>query len=280
MKTFESKFESNDGITLYIRGWEPLRQPRAIVALAHGLGEHTGRYLHVAKTLADAGYALVGFDLRGHGRSGGARGHAPSPDALIQDIRRFFRFLVQRYPDFPHFLYGHSLGGLLSLAYAIHYSAGLKGVIVTGPALRSALQEEKAKVFMAKMLGSLVPVMTVPSGLDTAALSRDQDVVEAYIKDPLVHDRTSMGFGKSVLGVIDECFGRAREFKPPLLIMHGKADRITYPSGSEDFARLASETNQDVTLKIWESLYHEIHNEPEKAEVFKVMVEWMDKRLK
>ena len=132
---------------------------------------------------------------------------------------------------------------------------------------------------MAKILGSLVPAMTVPSGLDPTTISRDPEVVKKYVNDPLVHDKTSLGLGKSSLSAIDFCFAHAKEFVPPLLIMHGKADKLTYASGSEDFAKLASETNKDVTLKLWDGLYHEIHNEPEKAEVFKVMVEWLGKHL-
>jgi len=246
----------------------------------HGLGEHTGRYLHVGKILTDAGYALVGFDLRGHGKSGGPRGHFPSLNAVMQDIRQFSKFLVQRYPDIPHFLYGHSLGGLLSLAYALQYPAGLNGVIVTGAALRSSLQEQKNKIAMVNLLGSLLPKITVPSGLDATTISCDADVVQKYINDPLVHDKTSLGLGKSSLNAIDLCFAHAKEFAPPLLIMHGTDDKLTYPSGSEDFAKLATETNKDVTLKLWDGLYHEIHNEPEKAEVFKVMIEWIEKHLK
>ena len=132
---------------------------------------------------------------------------------------------------------------------------------------------------MAKMLGSLVPTMTIPSGLPNSGLSRDQKVVDAYAADPLVHDKTSMGFGKAALAAIDICFAGAEDFSHPLLIMHGKADQVTFPSGSEDFANLASQKNKDVTLKLWDGLYHEVHNEPEQAEVFKVMIEWLDKHI-
>ena len=279
MKTFESKFEGNDGTSFYVQGWEPDAQPKAVVVLVHGLGEHVGRYPHVGKAFTDAGYVLAGFDLRGHGKSGGARGHFPSLDAVMQDIRQFFQFVLKRYPNLPQFLYGHSLGGLLALTYAVQNKMELKGVMVTGAGLRSALQEQKIKIAMAKMLGSLVPTMTIPSELSVKGLSRDQKVVDAYVNDPLVHDKTSMGFGKAGLAAIDVCFAGARDFTYPLLIMHGTADPITYPSGSEDFARLASEKNQDVTLKLWDGLYHEIHNEPEQAEVFKVMIAWLDKHL-
>jgi len=275
----EPNTNMNDDITFYMQGWEPEGKPKAIVCLIHGLGEHTGRYAHVGKAFNDAGYALFGFDLRGHGQTGGARGHFPSLDVVLQDIRQFIGFQEQNNSGLPIFLYGHSLGGLLTLAYAIQHPDGLKGVIVTGSALRSALQEQKGKIMMARILGTLAPAMTIPSGLEAAAISRDQKVVDTYINDPLVHDKTSLGLGKAALTAIDLCFSHAREFIPPLLIMHGKMDRLTYPSGSEDFAKLAGETNKDVTLKLWDGLYHEIHNEPEQAEVFKVMIEWLDKHL-
>jgi acylglycerol lipase len=279
MKTFETKREDKDGTTFFIQGWEPDREPKAFIALVHGLGEHTTRYAHVGKAMTDAGYAMVGFDLRGHGKSGGARGHASSLDAYMQDIREFLRLMAERYPHIPHFLYGHSLGGLLALAYGIQYGMELTGVIVTGAALRSSLQEQKAKVALAKVLGTIMPTVAVPSGLDPSTISRDLQIVEAYKNDPLVHYSASLGFGKAALNAIELCFARAEEFPVPLLMIHGKRDKLTYPSGTEDFAKLVSAAGGHVTLKLWEDLYHEVHNEPEKAEVFKFMIEWLDKHL-
>jgi len=281
VKTFETRWEDQEGTTFFIQGWEPDNDaPKAFIALIHGLGDHSARFAHIGKVMAEAGYALVGFDLRGHGKSGGPRGHASSLEAYMQDIRQFFQRMEQHYPDIPHFLYGHSLGGLLALAYAIQYGTGLKGVMVTGAALRASLQEQKAKIAMVRLLGSIVPAMTLPSGLDPATLSRDPAVVQAYINDPLVHYSTSLGFGKAALNAIDLCFARASEFPVPLLIMHGKGDKLTYPSGSEHFAKLAGATGGDVTLKLWDGLYHELHNEPEKAEVFKFMIGWLDEHLR
>ena len=281
MRIFDSNWQGKDGIKFFIQGWEPqLAKPKAVIALIHGVGEHIGRYAHVGKALTDAGYALIGFDLRGHGKSEGVRGHIPSLDAVMQDIRQFFQQVTQRYPETPQFLYGHSLGGLFSLAYAFQYSAGLKGVMVTGAALRSSLQEQKLKVAMVNILGSLLPALTLPGGLDATTISRDQEVVQKYVNDPLVHDKTSLGLGKSALNAIDLCFTRAKEFSLPLLMMHGTADKLTYPSGSEDFAKLAREAGGDVTLKLWDGLYHEIHNEPEKVEVFQTMIAWLDGHLK
>jgi alpha-beta hydrolase superfamily lysophospholipase len=280
MKTFETKMAGQDGTAFYVQGWEPdAGKPKALVALIHGLGEHTGRYPHVEQALTEAGYALAGFDLRGHGKSGGARGHTSSLDAYMQDIKQFLALLKQRYPDVPHFLYGHSLGGLLTLTYTIQHGAGLKGVMVTSSALRSPLQKQKAKVMLAKILGSLVPTVTLPSGLEAAAISHDPDVVQKYIHDPLVHSSTSLGFGKAALKAVDLCFTRAREFPVPLLLMHGAGDRIAYSSGSEEFAGLVRAAGGDVTLKLWKDMYHELHNEPEKADVFKFMIAWLDTHL-
>ena len=280
MRRLEDKWEDKDGTLFFIQGWEPENaNPKALVALVHGLGEHTGRYAHVGKALTEAGYALVSFDLRGHGRSGGARGHTPSLEVYMQDIQQFLQLMMKRYPEIPHFLYGHSLGGLLALVYAIQYGMGLKGVLVTGPGLRAALQEQRAKIAIVRLLGSFLPTMTLHSGLDAASISRDSTIVEAYKKDPLVHFSASLGFGRAALNAIDLCFARASELPVPLLIIHGKKDKIAYPSGSEDFARLLRAADKDVTLKLWNELYHEVHNEPEKEEVFQVMTAWLDKHL-
>lgn len=279
MKTFEAKLKSKDGIELFVRGWEPDTKPKAVVALIHGHGEHVGRYEHVARAMTNAGYAFAGFDLRGHGKSGGIRGHFASWDAVMQDILDFFGFLTQRYPELPQFLYGHSLGGLIVLTYALQHKAGLKGVIATGAGLRSQVHDQKAKLMMAKILGSIAPTALVPSGLDDTILSHDPAVIQAYKSDPLVHNRMSLGFGKAGLNATDFAWQHAEEFSLPLLIMHGTADRNTYSHGSADFAKLAAKNNRDVTLKLWEGMYHEIHNEPEKDQVIEFMIDWLNRHL-
>jgi alpha-beta hydrolase superfamily lysophospholipase len=280
MKTLETTWKGRDGIEFYMHGWEPEgNKPKGVVALLHGLGEHTGRYAHVGNALTGSGYALIGFDLRGHGRSRGARGHFPSLDAALHDIRELFQQITRLHPETPQFLYGHSLGGLLALTYTLQYRAGLKGVIATGAGLRTPLREQKAKIALVNLLGSILPRLTLPSGLDPNTISRDPEVVKRYVDDPLVHDRISLGFGRASLTAIDLCFERAREFPIPLLLMNGTDDKLTYPRGSEEFARLAREGGADVKLKLWEGLHHEIHNEPEKTEVFRAMIDWLDEHV-
>ena len=278
MKHFESKWQNKQGMNFYIQGWEPEQTPKAVVALIHGLGEHTGRYAHVGQAFTDSGYAIIGFDLRGHGKSDGARGHFPSLDAVMQDMDEFFGFLRERYQkNSSFFIYGHSLGGLLTLTYVLKKKPDVKGVVVTSPGLRSALQDQKVKITMAKILGTITPTFTLASGLDVKTLSRDQAIVDAYVNDPLVHDKTSTSFGKSSLGAIDFAFAHASEFGASLLVMAGSEDKLVYPRGAQDFVKLV---RGDVTFKMWDGMYHEIHNEFGKEEVLKVAIQWMDKHLK
>jgi alpha-beta hydrolase superfamily lysophospholipase len=276
VKTTEWKWKSKDGLDMYAQSWEPEESPKAVVCLLHGLGEHSGRYAHVGKAFADAGFVLAGFDLRGHGRSGGQRGHFPSFGALMDDIHRYIQEGDERFPGMPVFLYGHSLGGFLVLNYATYHKNSLKGVIATGAGLRSPVLEQKVKISLSKVLGSLLPTITISTGLDADGISRDPEVVRAYKEDPLVHDKATLSAARVGIEAVDHAFAHATEFPTPLLIMHGAADRVTYPHGSQEFADLVPE---NCTLKLWDELYHEIHNEPEQADVFKFMINWMDAQL-
>jgi acylglycerol lipase len=272
MEISEWTWKSFDGLEMYSRGWAPEGKPKAILVLVIGLGEHVARYEHVGAALTAQGYALLGFDLRGHGRSGGARGHSPCNEAFMQDIDLMFKQVDSRYPGIRQFLYGHSLGGLLALNYLLCRQPALAGAVVTAPALRTALQGEKVKVFLAKILGTFLPSATLPSALDANMLSHDQKVVDAYKQDPLVHDQVSFAMGKNLLDMFPWVFEHAGELNVPLLLMHGTEDKIAFSRGSQEFADKAGDK---VTLKIWDGMYHEIHNELEQAEVFKFMLDWL-----
>ena len=277
MKIQEWNWKTKDNLHIYSKEWSPEIQPKAIICLIHGLGEHVGRYEHVGKVLVDAGYTLLGADLRGHGNSEGQRGHSPSYESFMQDIDGLLHEANKRYPGVPLFLYGHSLGGILVLYYALQRKPAIQGVISTGAAMKTALTEQKFKVFLAKLLGSIMPTGSLASGLDPKSLSLDPKVVEAYIHDPLVHNRMTFAMGKNSMIAIDWIYTHAREFDLPLLMMHGVEDKLGYPAGSQQFAKLVPEGL--CTLKLWDGFAHEIHNEPEKADVFKVMVEWLDSQI-
>jgi len=269
-------WKSMDGVELYAQSWGPDNEPKAVVCLVHGLGEHSSRYTHVGKAFSAEGFALVGFDLRGHGNSGGELGHFPSLDALMNDIYALIQQGSEKYPGVPVFLYGHSLGALLVLNYATYYAHSLTGVIVTGSGLRSPVLEQKAKITLSKILGGLLPIVTISSGLDANDISRVSEVVRTYKEDPLVHDSVTLSAARVGVGAVERAFAHAAEFSTPLLLMHGTADRLAYPHGSQEFADLVLE---NCDLKFWDGLHHEIHNEPEQDEVFAYTVAWMNSRL-
>jgi len=273
MKSNEWTWKSKDGLELFFRSWEPEGATKAVVCFVHGLGEHSGRHAHIGKAFSEAGFALVTFDLRGHGKSGGQRGHFPSFQAVMDDIHGLIQQGSERFPGLPVFLYGHSLGSLLVLNYATFHQHSLAGVIVTGAGLRSPVLEQKAKVTLSKALGRLLPTVTIPTGLDPETISRDPEVVRAYQADPLVHKVVTLSGVLVGISAVDRAFAHAAEFPVPLLLMHGTADRLTYPRGSQEFADLVPE---NVTLKFWDGFYHELHNEPEQDEVFAFIIDWMN----
>ncbi len=277
MKLFELNWQNKDGLNFYVQGWEPNQNPKAVIALVHGFGEHTGRYAHVGEAFNRAGYTLVGFDLRGHGKSGGARGHTPSYDALMDDIDDFLKLIEERYPGLPRFLYGHSMGGNQVLNFCLRRKPDVVGVIATGPWLKLAFDPPPLQITLVKVMNNIAPGSTQKAPVDTAALSHDQKTVDAYNNDPLVHSKISprlfISIYESGLWALDH----AGEFSIPLLLMHGAADRVTSSAASAEFAKRAGKI---VTWHPWEGFYHEIHNEPEKAEVLKTMISWLDAQLK
>lgn len=274
MQTRRYTVMSFDNLNLFAYEWKPDKGMKGAVVFIHGLGEHSGRYAHVGDMLTKNGYGLFGFDLRGHGTSSGARGFTPSRDAFNKDIDAMLESVKTNQPGIPIFLYGHSFGANLVLDYVLQRAPKLKGVIATAPGLHTALVEQKGKVMLAKIVGSISPMGIMASGLNPNDISRDPEVVRKYREDPLVHDRVSFGMAKSSLQTIQWVLEHAHEFSLPLLLMHGSEDKISYASGSREFA---SRVKVDCTLKIWEGLSHELHNEPEKEAVFAYIIEWLEK---
>ncbi len=271
------QWQSVDGLNLLAREWEPETAAKGMICLIHGLGEHTGRYRHWAKRLTAAGYAMVSIDLRGHGKSGGPLGDTPSYDHLTDDVDMMLNYAREKFAHLPCFLYGHSMGGMLVLFHLIQRRPPLTGAVITSPFLHSVLDQRKDRIAMTVMLSKVIPQMTVPNNIALENLSHDPEVISAYRNDPLVHARVSLRMGKGFLDTIKYIFNRAGEIKLPLLIMHGTGDRITFSSGSEKLAGLVS---GDCTLKLWEGLYHELHNEIEKEQVFIYLVKWLNSKVK
>jgi acylglycerol lipase len=264
---------SFDGLKLYFQLWQADQPQKGIVCLVHGLGEHSGRYAHWANMLNQAGYDFLAYDLRGHGKSGGQRGHASSFDDYVKDTDILLKEAEDRYPGLPQFLYGHSLGGMITTYYVLRRKPQLNGVVVTALSIKTSIQEQKAKIVLSKVLGSIVPKMTLDTGLVPATISKDPEVVRRYTNDPMVHHKATVGWGKSALDEISWTDQHAGEWTLPVLFMHGEKDQLAFAEGSEEFA---GKIKGDCTLKIWPGLFHEVHNEPEKEQVFAYLLNWLD----
>ncbi|HEX2981751.1 MAG TPA: alpha/beta hydrolase [Anaerolineaceae bacterium] len=276
MEPIERSWKTKDGLNIYAKEFRPEGDARAVVCLVPGLGEHCNRYLHVARAFNDAGFALLTFDPRGHGRSEGQRGHAPTYDHLMDDIDLLLENAEKLYPGKDRFLYGHSLGGNLVLNYAIRRQPKLAGVISTSPGLLQAVEPPAWKTSIGKVMYNIWPTMSLANGLDREGLSRDHAVIDKYSSDPLVHDRISARMGLDVISSGKWAIEHADEMRLPLLLVHGSADRITSCNGSDAFA---AKVKGDVTFKLWEGGYHELHNEPDQAQVIQTLVDWVAARV-
>lgn len=275
MQHEEFTLQMTDGFTLYGQGWHPEGPAKAAICLVHGLGEHTGRYEHVAARLTENGYALLGCDLRGHGKSGGPRGHYPNFDQVMKDIRTVLDFLKEKYPTQPTFLYGHSMGGCIVLNYGIRMKPDLKGVVATSPGLKTGEEISPTLLALGKVLYSLVPTFGLDNGLDRNNLSNDQAVIDKYNADPLVHPKISARFALDFINAGAWALDHAAEFSLPLLIQIGEKDHIVSVPAAKEFASKAP----NCTFKEWPGLCHETHNEPEQNLVLDNMVAWLNARL-
>jgi len=272
-------FSSKDGLSLMGRAWLSNQSDiRGMVHLVHGLGEHSGRYAHIAKALNDAGYHLVGFDLRGHGLSEGKRGHSPNLETLLDDVQSFLDEIGKRFGQFDaKFLYGHSLGANIVLNFGLRRSADLSGIIATSPSLRLAFAPPKLKLIMGKVIAAVMPSMLMNNGLEQDALSRDKAIVKAYTDDVLVHDHISTKLAMDLFDSGTYALEHASHWQLPLLLMHGTADRITSSKASQEFAQKAG---SPVELVLWEGYYHETHNDLGKQQVIAKMIEWLNQQAK
>ena len=269
----ETQLNTADGLRLYAWIRLPTRTPKGVIAHVHGIGEHSRRYDHLTGYWESRGYASSGFDLRGHGQSQGPRGHAPSYEHLMADIDGFLERIEADLPGLPVMLYGHSMGGNLVLNYAVRRRARMMAVIASAPYLRLAFEPPAWKVGLARWMKRIVPGLTQDTGLDVDALSSDSEVVRRYEADPLVHGRISAAFFTAVHVAGEEAIARASKLPVPALLMHGSADRITSAGGSKAFVAASS---GKASLKIWDGMLHEIHNEPDWRQVAAFALEWVE----
>ena len=262
MRRTSSTFPAADGLTLFERHWLPDGSPRADVVIVHGYAEHSGRYEHVGTLLAERGYAVHAFDLRGHGQSAGRRVFVRSAGEYLDDLDAFLA--RSRTPGRPLFLLGHSMGGTIVTLAVVERAPPLDGLVLSGPALTpNGTSPLMARIV--QVLGRFLPRLRLRQ-LDAAAVSRDPAVVAAYESDPLV-DRGKMyaGTAAAMMRAMRAIDRGATRIETPLLVMHGTEDRLADPQGSRSLHDRAS--SPDKTLRLYAGLHHEIFNEPEQREV-------------
>ncbi len=258
--------------------WKPKGKARAVVVIVHGIGEHSGRYHHVADFFNKHNIAVLSFDLLGHGLSEGKRGDAKSFLDMCSDFQHAILNAKKKYSKTPVFLYGHSLGAEMVIYHSMVNNPEINGLIGTGAAFRQTFPVSKIKIFVGKTINLFMPSFTMSTDIDASAISRDPEVVKAYKNDPLVHSMISVKTAMEIMDQGEWLISNAKRLNQPLLLMSGSDDRMCSVEAVKEYA--ANSPKGLVTLKIWKGLYHEIHNEPEKNVVLKFTVDWIMKHLK
>ncbi len=269
---------TDEGLKLHLRHWPAPAPSRGQVLICHGLGEHIGRYGHVAAALNAAGWQVHGWDHRGHGQSDGRRGDIPDPQALLRDTARVIDAVRQ--PG-RFVLLGHSMGGLVAARFAAEalggqpagWSRPLDGLVLSSPALDAGLS--RAQKLLLAVAGSLAPGLAVSNGLKPEWICRDPAVVKAYVDDPQVHDRITARLTHFIVDGGAQAIAQAPRWAVPTLLMWAGADRCVAPRGSQAFAAAAPPSV--VTARPWPGFAHEIFNEPEKAEVLAALTGWLNR---
>lgn len=271
----QRRIRTDDGLELALTIW-PARQatPRWTFVVAHGLGEHAGRYQGFSEWFCARGAEVYAADHRGHGRSGGPRGDSPSLSALVDDLDRVVTF-AHPPPGRPLVLIGHSMGGAIAIAYALAHPERIERAVFSAPALRVKQRVPPWMALLGRVMPVVWPTLTLGSGLNTALLSRDPQVVEAYRHDPLVHDRISARLYRETIGRGKDLIALAPQLRTPFLLLHGEADGLIDPRGSAQFFRRA--TGGLGTYRSYPGLYHEIFNEPEREQVFADILDWLER---
>ena len=272
----ESRFEGERGTEISYRTWKPVGETKAVVVLTHGQGDHSGRYSHVAEHLTREGFAVWAADFRGHGKSGGKRGHVDNFRDYIADTGRVIGKAKEQNPRVKTFLLGHSLGGLVVLDYAEKMVGNVSGVVATSPLLRLKMRVPPWKAAVGRTLSSLTPTLSMKTGLDPNLLSHDQEIVRNYINDPLVHGVASTRFYTELLRAQNETLRDASRLTLPCLVMLGTDDGIVDPTATQEFFKTIA--SSDKTLKTYEGFYHEVLNEPEKESLLREISAWLSQR--
>lgn len=273
MKHREFGIEGIGGTRLFGQAWLPDSAPSAVVVVAHGLGEHGSRYQWLAEQLVEDRRAVYAIDHRGHGRSGGARANIERFAHVVSDFTTFAGRAQRQHPDVPLFLFGHSMGGAVAFASAVRVQVSLTGLILSGPALAAGDAVPAFQWLLARVLSWVAPNAGALK-LPAAAVSRDPAVVRAYETDPLVmHDAIPARTIVELVQAMETFPALAKQLRLPVLVQHGTADALVSLEAARNVHQAIA--SKDRTFRPYEGLYHEIYNEPERAQVVADLRRWL-----
>jgi lysophospholipase len=274
--TSTDTFTGAAGVPIHLARWEPAVPATAVVVVAHGFGEHGGRYGNLVERLVPNGWAVYIPDHRGHGRSGGHRAFIDRHAFLLDDLDQVFTRADADHPGVPVVLVGHSMGGNIALGSALRNQARLRGLVLSGPAVATS-GVPAALILLAKIMGRIAPRLGVRQ-LSAAGVSRDPAVVAAYEADPLVfHGKMPAGTGMAIIRSSERYATELPSLTVPLLVVHGSADALVSVESGRTAHRLAG--SSDKTIHVYDGLFHEVFNEPEHERVLDDVVAWISERV-
>jgi alpha-beta hydrolase superfamily lysophospholipase len=275
----EGTIEGVGGLKLYYQSWHPEGNVRAVLAIVHGLGGHSGLFNNVVQYFIPKNYAVYSFDLRGHGRSQGQRGYINSWDEFREDLRTFIQLIETQEPGCPYFLLGHSMGAVIVLDYVLRSpteASALQGVIALAPAL-GQVGVSPFKLTLARLLSRVWPRFTLSTGIDLSAASRDPAVLAAYERDELRHTRGSARLATQYLDTVAWIQEHVADWQLPLLILHGGGDQVVLPEGGHAFFKRV--TFPDKERREYPEVYHEIQSDLNYQEVLADLGNWLERHL-
>ena len=275
MKTQSGNFKAQDGTSIYWKGWTPDNAPKAVVHVIHGYAEHIDRYGNVVSELLPAGYAVFGTDHRGHGKSEGKRGHVMSFQEFIDDEKQFQREVIRtKFPSLPCFVLGHSMGSLIAMNLVEQSAEGIRGLVLSGTGSRPGTDIPKILLTATKILSGLLPSIHVKSPLPPEFISRDPEVVRAYVEDPLVYNVITPRLAHEMNRYVVIGAENAGKIQIPVLIQLGSKD--TAFSGQKELFEMVGA--KDKTFKRYEGLKHEVYNElaHDRTRVLQDLRSWLD----
>lgn len=251
--------------------WIPEKFDKVMV-IVHGIGEHTGRYDNVAAYFMERGFAVTGIDHYGHGKTDGQRGASKGFEFMFDYLQEFLHHVKTEFNK-PVVMYGHSMGGGVLTGFLLKRQPNLLAAVISAPALIIGTRPGPILKGILKTITSVVPNIRIPQGLDINKISHDQTAVEKFRNDPLRHGKLSFRLANDMIQNGAWCLKHASDLHVKTLLIHGNADEFTAVEGSRQFA--ASAPAQLITFKEWDSLYHEMHNEPESKEVLGYIANWL-----